>query len=153
MGGSDGLVVIQWNDFSVVPGGPPPVTLVPAGNPGYPEVHVIHQGNEQVPQQNVTVKLPEGANLKFQPPYQVLVMNPQTSSTTNYQGTVSADGQTLTASHVDLTQAGLSGNGTYVPLWVAVTAEVNAPAGTTQLTFTIGNNMPSQSTPVHIIAA
>ncbi|MFG2888199.1 hypothetical protein [Streptomyces sp. NPDC048248] len=136
--------------FTVSPGGPPDVTLTPAGSIGYPGVRLDAAADGTVPRQNVRVSLPRGAGLRFvaegNPGYQLTVQSAQGIMKV-YPGTSSADGQTLTFANVDLALAGRDATSR---AWVAVTATDSAPAGDTSLNFQVGDRTAS-STPIHVV--
>ncbi|MFF9496539.1 hypothetical protein [Streptomyces flaveolus] len=78
------------------------------------------------------------------PDHQVTVMGAGGSSA--YMGTLSADGQSLTFTDVDLD---IPSEGAETVLYVCVSAADDAPAGDTHLEFTIGTQT-SPSTPIHV---
>ncbi|MEV5242320.1 hypothetical protein AB0K89_24940 [Streptomyces cinnamoneus] len=116
--------------------------LARGGAVGYPGVKV--EGDVACAPVPVTVTLPADSGLVFGtqalPDHQLTVMNAG-GQTTQYTGTPSQDGTSLTFSDVDL---GLPGTTT---MWVGVSATHEAPLGSTNLTFTVGGQT-SDSTPV-----
>ncbi|RSO06946.1 hypothetical protein DMH18_26195 [Streptomyces sp. WAC 06783] len=138
-----GQVVLQWKEFTVVPGGPPDVQLVQGGAAGYPGVRV--DGGAAFAPVEVTVALPAGGGLLFGtqalPDYQLTVQNAAAPALPPYSGVLSPDGASLTFSSVDLQLPGTS------VMWVAVSAEHGAVLGATSLSFTVGGK-PSPSTPI-----
>jgi hypothetical protein len=64
----------------------------------------------------------------------------------SYDGELSGDSQTLTIHNVDLL---LSSANLESGVWVAITAEANAPSGTSRLTYNVGGKQ-SGSTPIDV---
>ncbi|MDT0547742.1 hypothetical protein [Streptomyces lonegramiae] len=141
--GSRGQVVLQWTEFTVVPGGPPDVELRQGGAVGYPGVRV--EAGVAIDPVSVTVALPPGRGLLFGTQtladYQLTVQNAD-GQTTPYMGTLSEDGTSLVFSGVDL---GLPGT---TVMWVAVSAGYDAPLGSTALAFTVGGKTSPSTTVV-----
>ncbi|OQR63555.1 hypothetical protein B6E66_13360 [Streptomyces maremycinicus] len=141
---SSTTVVVQPS-FTVSSSGDP-VQTQPGGTAFYPGVRVRNTGTQNLPLQEVTVALPEG--LRFgtsgSPDHQVTVMS--AGGAQAYMGSVSADGQTLTFTDIDLD---IPDDGAEAILYVCVSAADDAPAGDTSLEFTIGTQT-SPSAPIHI---
>ncbi|MGX8909244.1 hypothetical protein ACR820_29125 [Streptomyces netropsis] len=139
--------------FTVLPGGPPDVTLPRSGQIGYPGVRLRADAPGGAgTHRDIRVDLPQGRGLQFVPeagPDHRLTVWSASGTTEHYTGTLSPDGQTLTFTDVAL---GLSGTGSDSAAWVAVRASANSPLGTTQLTFHVGNQTQS-STPIHVVNA
>ncbi|MGW1077689.1 DUF6065 family protein [Streptomyces sp. NPDC002537] len=137
--------------FSVLPGGPPDVTLTRAGEIGYVGVRLRAEEDGPFTPQTVRVALPPGRGLQYvaeaYPDYQLTVQDAQ-GAMHFYLGALSSDGQTLTFENVDLA---LSGRGSASAVWVAVKASPDAPIGDTHLNFQVGGRT-SRSTPVHVVA-
>jgi hypothetical protein len=130
--------------FSVSPGGPPDVTLVLGGVPGYPGVIVRNEGTGPVPPQNISVTLPPGGGLQFESEggtQYLLTVFAAGGSTTQYNGNLSASGQSLAFSAVDLA----IGVGAQAVIWVAVSASPNARVGYTALQFVVGSQASSSN--------
>ncbi|MFC9679037.1 hypothetical protein [Streptomyces sp. NPDC056948] len=138
--------------FSLTPGGPPEVLLVPGGATGYPGVGLANTGDQPVPPQTVTVQLPPDTNLLWGQPeipdLQLTVLDAQ-GSTTPYTGTLSPDGQSLTFTDVD---PGIPAPGSGSLMWVGVSAADDAALVYTSLVFTVGDRT-SASTPVIVVHA
>ncbi|MDX3733746.1 hypothetical protein [Streptomyces caniscabiei] len=141
--GNRGQVVLQWSEFTLVPGGPPDVELRQGGGVGYPGVRV--EANTAFDPVSVTVALPAGRGLLFGThtlaDYQLTVQNAN-GETTPYTGSLSADGTSLVFSDVDLELPGTT------VMWVAVSANHDAPLGATSLTFTVGGKTSPSTTVV-----
>ncbi|MBZ4322048.1 beta/gamma crystallin domain-containing protein [Streptomyces huiliensis] len=135
--------------FGVEPGGPPDVTVTQGGPPGYPGVRVRDTGSSALlTDAKVTAVLPAGHGLSFVAEGGsdcLLTVWGQDTGEVRYAGHLSEDGQTLTVDRVRLSAPA----GGAAALWVAVEAGAGAPAGTTTLTFTVGDE-ESPSNPVHI---
>ncbi|PAU45721.1 hypothetical protein CK936_27975 [Streptomyces albireticuli] len=147
-----GQVVLQWRvpAITVVPGGPPDVTLRPGGETGYPGVRVRAEEEATGLRRTVRVTLPPGEGLQFveegAPGYTLTVWD--ASGGLSYSlGTLSADGQTLTFTDVLL---GLAGAGSISTMWVAVKSTGSPRHADTQLAFQVGDRS-SNSTPIHIV--
>lgn len=128
--------------FSLLPGGPPDVTLSREGESGYPGVLLRANQEGPFPHQNVYVSLPDGSGLEF-------VANGLTvgGSENYYIGNLSKDGRVLTFEKVDLT---LKEKGSTVTAWVAARATADSLPGNTSLLFCVGDQT-SPSTAVHIV--
>ncbi|MFI0776147.1 hypothetical protein [Streptomyces sp. NPDC021212] len=141
--GNRGQVVLQWAEFTVVPGGPPDVELRQGGPVGYPGVRV--EAGVAIDPVSVMVALPGGRGLLFGTQtladYQ-LTLQSADGQTTSYMGTLSADGTSLVFTNVDLELPGTT------VMWVAVSAGHDAPLGATALTFTIGGKTSPSTTVV-----
>ncbi|GHE09487.1 hypothetical protein [Streptomyces alanosinicus] len=136
-----GQVVLQWTEFTVVPGGPPDVELRKGGRVGYPGVRVdAVTAFEPV---SVTVTLPADRGLLFGTQtladYQLTVQN-SAGEATQYRGTLSEDGMSLVFSDVDLQLPGTT------VMWVAVSAGHDAPLGSTSLAFNVGGKTSPSTT-------
>ncbi|MFD0361228.1 hypothetical protein ACFQZZ_07180 [Nocardia sp. GCM10030253] len=129
--------------FSVSPW--EPVELVAGGNVGYPGARVQNEGSGPVPGQDIIVTLPPGRRLRFEPEtgaiYHLTVFD-HVRAIRNYPGNLSPDGATLNFKDVDL---GIPEPGSLSALWVAVTAAIDAPAGTTNLAFVVGGRSSNSS--------
>ncbi|MFC9679035.1 hypothetical protein [Streptomyces sp. NPDC056948] len=139
--GNHGQVVLQWAEFTVTPGGPPDVELTQGGPAGYPGVRV--EAGVAFEPVSVTVALPAGRGLLFGTQtladYQLTVQNTD-GETTQYTGTLSADGTSLVFTDVDLELPGTT------VMWVAVSAGHDTPLGSTSLTFTVGGKTSLSTT-------
>ncbi|WP_171162091.1 hypothetical protein [Streptomyces sp. I05A-00742] len=139
--------VVEW--FSVLPGGPPDVTLTRAGETRYPGVQLRADAAGSGSRRTVRVDLLPGRGLRFVeeggPGYQLTVQGPS-GGPVQYTGTLSADGQSLTFTDVALA---LSGNGSLSSAWVAVKASADSTLGDTQLNFRVGER-PGSSTPIRV---
>ncbi|WP_316528261.1 hypothetical protein [Kitasatospora brasiliensis] len=128
----------------------PAVTLARGGALRYPGVEVLNNGTHALPPQTVTVTLPAGSGLLFgtpaAPDHQLTVRD-ATGNDTQYHGTVSVDGQSLTFTNVDLRVP--SGQSQSV-MWVCVSADSTAPLGPTSVEFSIGTRT-SPSTTLDIV--
>lgn len=117
--------------------------MVAGGGTGYPGVAVRNEGGGAVPRQKIAVTLPPEMELQFESEagtvYQLTVYDTQ-GNQVNYPGNLS--GNTLNFMNVDLS---LPGMGSAAAVWVAVTARSIAPAGNTNLTFTIGGQRSTSS--------
>ncbi|MGW1076727.1 hypothetical protein [Streptomyces sp. NPDC002537] len=146
-----GQVVLQWRlpAITVSPGGPPDVTLTRAGETGYPGVRLRADEEATGSRRDVRVELPQGKGLQFveegDPGYQLTVQS-ASGGTAYSTGTLSADGQTLTFTDVDL---GLTDPGSTSAMWVAVKATGDSPGGGTHLVFRVGDQT-SNSTAVYV---
>ncbi|MFJ7148871.1 hypothetical protein ACIQVT_11775 [Streptomyces sp. NPDC100445] len=136
--------------YSLSPGGPPDVTLTRGGEVGYPGVQMHADGPDPVVPEHVQVTLPAGRGLEFvaesNSMYQLTVQDAQ-GNTVAYDGTLSADGQTLTFEAVDLA---LSAAGAQSAAWVAVKASGGAALEQTDLSFRVGGRS-SVSTPIDVV--
>ncbi|MEU3662515.1 hypothetical protein AB0E77_22630 [Streptomyces sp. NPDC032940] len=134
--------------FDVVPGGPPDVKLSADGPVGYPGVR-LSTDDGPVPVHDVQVALPPGMGLAFvaegNPGYMLTVLDAD-GAAKHYRGQLSADGQTLTFSKVNLALAGKSSNSI---AFVAVRATDPNATGRTSLTFQVGSQS-SRSTPIEV---
>jgi hypothetical protein len=134
-------VVLQWSEFTVVPGGPPDVELRQGGPVGYPGVRV--EANVAFAPVSVTVALPAGRGLLFGTQtladYQLTVQNAN-GETTPYTGNLAEDGKSLVFSDVDLEMPGTT------VMWVGVSAGHDAPLGATSLAFTVGGKTSPSTT-------
>lgn len=137
--------------FTVSPGGPPEVTLAPAGETGYPGVR-LEQADEggTVPPQDVYVALPRGKGLRFVAEgggdHLLTVMDAK-GATHTYRGILSSDGRAVTFEGVE---PALPGKGSKSTMWLPVKASDDARLGTTSLTFCVGDQA-SGSTPVRVV--
>ncbi|MFG2888182.1 hypothetical protein [Streptomyces sp. NPDC048248] len=141
--GNRGQVVLQWTEFTAIPGGPPDVELTRGGPAGYPGVRVAaDMAFEPV---TVTVALPTDRGLLFGTStladHQLTVQNAG-GEATPYTGTLSEDGTSLIFSNVDLKLPGTT------TMWVGVSAGHDAPLGATNLTFTVGGKTSPSTTVV-----
>ncbi|MGW3199677.1 hypothetical protein ACWDBD_34995 [Streptomyces sp. NPDC001118] len=143
--------VVVTPALTVSPGGAP-VTLERGGSPRYPGVEVRNNGSQHIPLQTVTTVLPADAGMRFgvpgNPGHQLTVMDDR-GRTTAYMGTISDDGQSLSFSDVDLGVPD-AGAGSQSVMWVCVSADDDAPTGTTSLEFAVGDRV-STSTTVTVI--
>ncbi|MGK5641569.1 hypothetical protein ACSNOK_25095, partial [Streptomyces sp. URMC 126] len=144
-----GQVVLQWAEpdtVGVSPGGPPEVVLTRTGETGYPGVRLRAEADNEGVRRQVRVVLPAGKGLRFVeeggPGYQLTVQS-ASGDTRRYLGTLSADGQTLTFTDVDL---GLTGTGSASVAWVAVQATSGSPLGESELTFRVGARTGASTT-------
>ncbi|MFC7978461.1 hypothetical protein ACFUT3_24880 [Streptomyces cinereoruber] len=134
--------------FSLTPGGTP-VDLVPDGTAvRYPGVEVINNGVPDIAAQNLTVTAPPG--LRFgtagNPDHQLTVMD-ASGTMTPHMGSLSADGQTLTFTGIDLP---IPSDQDVANLWVCVSADPTTPQGPTGVDFAVGPYMTSPSTTINI---
>ncbi|MEU7135763.1 hypothetical protein [Streptomyces sp. NPDC046261] len=141
--------VVDHIPFSVTAGGPPDVTLKPAGATGYPGVRLRADDDGKVSPQDVYVALPRGKGLQFAAEGGtacLLTVQDAHGNAKTYRGTLSSDGQALTFQGID---PALSGIGSSSTAWVAVNAPDGAPASKDpmHLTFCVGDRT-SPSTPV-----
>ncbi|MFB7909913.1 hypothetical protein ACFC1T_26100 [Kitasatospora sp. NPDC056076] len=141
--GRHGQVVLQWSEFTLTPGGPPNVELAQGGPVGYPGVRV--EADTAIAPVSVTVALPRHRGLLFGThalaDYQLTVLN-ASGGTTPYVGTLSEDGTSLGFTNVDLELPGTT------VMWVAVSADHDAPLGATSLTFNVGGKTSPSTTVV-----
>jgi sugar lactone lactonase YvrE len=140
-------------DFTVKqPDWPAKVDLA-RGSTTYSGVRVdyVPAGTVPVPPQTIVVTLPPGRGLAFVPQHgskcmvTVQEMYPP-AKLQSYDGELSGDSQTLTIHNVDLL---LSSANLESGVWVAITAEANAPSGTSRLTYNVGGKQ-SGSTPIDV---
>ncbi|MFE4514854.1 hypothetical protein ACFRMQ_11770 [Kitasatospora sp. NPDC056783] len=121
-----------------------------SGAPTYPGVEVRNDGSQSLPAQIVTVTLPLDAGTRFgtpgAPDHQLTVRD-SGGTTTVYTGIVSADGQSLTFTNVDLD---IPANGATSMMYVCVSAGAGTPVGPTSVQFSIGSQT-SQSTTLNVI--
>ncbi|MFF9496371.1 hypothetical protein [Streptomyces flaveolus] len=120
-----------------------------AGGPvGYPGVR-LSTDDGPVPVHTVPASLPAGMGLAFvaegNPGYMLTVLDAD-GAAKHYPGQLSADGQTLTFSKVNLA---LAGKTTQSIAFVAVKATDPNATGRTSLTFQVGAGT-SQSTPIEV---
>ncbi|MEU6392383.1 hypothetical protein [Streptomyces sp. NPDC046939] len=135
--------------FTLKPGDGP-VHAERDGDPVYPGVQVSNNGSTAIPLQTVTATLPADAALQFgtntQPDHQLTVWTGDKPQVV-YHGTLSADGQTLTFTDVDL--AVPSPGAHPAAMWIAVSATHTTPTGTTSVAFTVGERT-SPSTSINV---
>ncbi|MGW2368505.1 hypothetical protein ACWCZ5_23355 [Streptomyces sp. NPDC001667] len=141
--------IVVTPGVTVSPGGSP-VTAARGGAPVYPGVQVRNNGAHGIPPQTVTATLPNAGGMVFgapgSPDHQLTVMNAAGNATV-YVGTLSADGQSLTFSGVDL---GIPGDGAESVMWVCVSASPTSPLGPTTVAFSIGGRT-SPSTIINVV--
>ncbi|MGI5528309.1 hypothetical protein ACQEVX_13100 [Streptomyces syringium] len=146
---SPSTTIVVMPGFTVSPGGDP-VTAERGGDPVYPGVEVRNSGAQGIPPQTVIVTLPAGADMRFgtpaTPDHQLTVWKAG-GNTTVYAGSISADGQSLTFSDVDLEVAN---GGSQSVMWVCVSAADTTPFGPTNVEFSVGGRV-SPSTTVNVI--
>ncbi|MBZ4321225.1 hypothetical protein [Streptomyces huiliensis] len=135
--------------FTMAPGGTPKAAQR-GGPPVYPGVEVRNGGARDIPPQTVTVTLPDGAGLRFgtpdNPDHQLTVWDGDHPAVA-YPGTLSADGQSLTFSDVDLA---IPTDGSVADLWVCVSAGDDSPPGPTSVEFSVGDQV-SRSTSIDVV--
>ncbi|RSO06945.1 hypothetical protein DMH18_26190 [Streptomyces sp. WAC 06783] len=146
---SASTTIVVTPAFTVSPGGAP-ADLARGGTLRYPGVEVLNSGAPSIPPQTVTVRLPAGAGLHFgtptAPDYQLTVQD-ASGTPKPYPGTLSPDGQTLTFTNVDLA---IPNDQDKAIMWVCVSADSAAPAGSTSVEFSLGAQT-SPSTTLNVI--
>ncbi|MBL1087519.1 hypothetical protein JK359_37205 [Streptomyces actinomycinicus] len=134
-------------EYTVTRGGPPDVELTRGGPAGYPGVRV--ESDAAFHPVSVTVALPADHDLLFGSQTLAdhqLTVHSTGQEPTPYPGELSPDGTTLVFSDVHLQLPGTT------VMWVAVSADHDAPLGATSLTFAVGGK-PSPSTTVIVTPA
>ncbi|MFB7909911.1 hypothetical protein ACFC1T_26090, partial [Kitasatospora sp. NPDC056076] len=147
---STAVIVVPTPVFTLEPGGPPDVALVPGGPAGHPGVRVRNTGDSPLlADVAVTAAVPAGAGQFFaeqEAGGHLLTLRCPGAEDVHYTGRLSEDRQQLTADKVRLNVPAEAA----VALEVAVGALPDAPAGPTALAFTV-DSATSGSTPVQTL--